>query len=158
MGSGLSVPAPASHYSSDLTKPVNGDDFRAIDNDKLKLTMAKAEALRYRQEMFRLVTQQQQQETTGERKEQGNAASPASLFYNGKPSIDDLCPLNTTDDVIFENCIHYISHIRKLLHMQVQRRRRLSRRGRQLLHIASGDLADDSSDDSDGGELDRAET
>ena len=135
MGAGATTLQTA-NYISDLSKPIDGSDILQIQDLDLKLTAAKHEAQRYRTEMFKLVTA-----NAAEKQQE----APTSLFYSGKPTINDLCPANETTENIIANCIQYISHVRKLLHLQVQRRRRLSARGKKLLKIASGNLVDDSS-------------
>jgi hypothetical protein len=34
-----------------------------------------------------------------------------------------LCPTDADENAVLENCLHYVSHDRQLLHLQVQRRR-----------------------------------
>ena len=116
MGAGATTLQTA-NYISDLSKPIDGSDILQIQDVDLKLTAAKHEAQRYRTEMFKLVTA-----NAAEKQQE----APTSLFYSGKPTINDLCPANETSENIIANCIQYISHVRKLLHLQVQRRQRLS--------------------------------
>ena len=160
MGNGLMVQVHSSSYSEDLAKPTNGDDLRAIEDPPQRINVAKQEALRYRRELFALVTADQ-------RKKEGKAAhphnkagkeeaneGPMTLFYGGGPTINDLI-LDVDEETAFENCVKYISHVRQLLHLQVQRRRRLSRRGKKLLvKTLSFEMVDDSSDESDLEDLD----
>ena len=136
MGNGLVVQVPTSDYAVDLAKPTDGSDIRTISSTTERLATAKMEALRYRKEMYKLVTEEKEGDE-----------GPTTLFYGGGPTIRDLCPDDADENVVLENCIHYISHVRQLLHLQVRRRRRLSLRGKALLRFASGDLVDDTSDD-----------
>jgi hypothetical protein len=144
MGNGLVVHVQSSNYAEDLIKPVDGSDIRKISDSTERLQAAKMEAQKYRTELFKLVTAEQNKSQDDQ---------PQTLFYGGGPNINDLTE-NVDDAKALENCIHYISHVRQLLHLQVNRRRRLSNRGKQLLRKMSGlnedDLVDDSSDESDG--------
>lgn len=164
MGNGLMVQVQSSSYSEDLAKPTNGDDIRAIEDDATRINVAKQEALRYRQELFALVTADQRKKEGKEGGKGGKGKEgkegkeekegPMTLFYGGGPTINDLI-LDVDEETAFENCVKYVSHVRQLLHLQVQRRRRLSRRGKKLLvKTLSFEMVDDSSDESDLEDLD----
>ena len=163
MGNGLMVQVQSSSYSEDLAKPTNGDDIRAIEDDATRINVAKQEALRYRQELFALVTADQRKKEGKEADPHNKAGKegkeekegPMTLFYGGGPTINDLI-LDVDEETAFENCVKYVSHVRQLLHLQVQRRRRLSRRGKKLLvKTLSFEMVDDSSDESDLEDLDK---
>ena len=60
MGNGLVVQVPTSDYAVDLAKPTDGSDIRTISSTTERLATAKMEALRYRKEMYKLVTEEKE--------------------------------------------------------------------------------------------------
>jgi hypothetical protein len=54
MGNGLVVlQIPTSGYAADLAEPTDGSDIRTISSTTERLAAAKAEAQRYRNEMYK---------------------------------------------------------------------------------------------------------
>lgn len=140
-----------SNYLLDLQLPVDGSDVRAIQEPAVRLSTAKHIALKYREELFKLVTASKTKSKTGSDTTDTTDNGPQTLFYGTGPNINDLIH-GIDDTTALDNCIRYIAHVRQLLHLQVRRRRRLSARGKKMFqHLNFGE--DDSSDDSSDGGL-----